>query len=119
MATIAIFPLSNQSEPGFVALTPRHQSIGKTPGQALDALTEQLPYDELGTMIIVQRQHADRFFGAAQQDRLQTMMDSWRHERDEGAMQLGQENDELRTMVEAELRAAADRAAELNAEKRS
>ena len=64
-------------------------------------------------IIIVQNRRPDRFFNADQQQRLAGLMDRWRAMRDRGATLPADEQAELEALIEAELRAAADRAAEL------
>jgi hypothetical protein len=79
----------------------------------LDALTAQLPADEASTLIIVQHLRPDRFFTAAQQQRLDTLMARWRTARDQGATLPTDEQTELEALIDAELQASADRAATL------
>jgi hypothetical protein len=55
----------------------------------------------------------DRFFTRQQQQRLAELMDLWRAARDTGAPWSGEEQTELDALVNAELRAANDRAASL------
>lgn len=110
MTTVAILPVPSNGEPAFIALTSELHSIGKTPGQALDSLTEQLPANQVGTLVIVQRHQPDHFFNAEQQARLQSLMQSWRQDRDQGCMKTAEESAELQSLIEAELRAATERA---------
>jgi hypothetical protein len=79
----------------------------------LDALTAQLSADEASTLIIVQHLRPDRFFTAAQQQRLDTLMARWRTARDQGATLPPDEQTELEALIDAELQASADRAATL------
>ena len=90
------------------------QSHGRTVGEALDALTAQLSEEDSGTPVIVQHRHADRFFGAAEQQRLAELMDAWRYARDRGSVLLPVEQRELEALVEEELHAATGRAAGLD-----
>lgn len=55
----------------------------------------------------------DRFFGAAQQQRLADRMGRWRAARDRGESLPAHEQAELEALVRAELRALADRCAAL------
>ncbi len=66
------------------ALAGERQSHGRTAGEALYALTTKLSEDESGTLIIVQSLRPDRFFSAAQQQRLTELMGRWRTARDKG-----------------------------------
>src|SRR5438128_2393206 len=62
MTTIAILP----EGPGqsYRAVAGNKQSVGKTAGEALDALTAQLDEGQRGTMIVVQQFRPDQFFTA-------------------------------------------------------
>ena len=95
----------------FRAVAGDKQSTGRTAGEALDGIVSQLPQDDGGgTLVIVQRFQPDRFFTAAQQQRLGELMDRWRAARDTGNSLPAAEQAELEALVEAELRASADRA---------
>jgi hypothetical protein len=54
--------------------------MGRTAGEAVDALTAQLPAEELDTLIVVRGLRSDRFFSEVQ--RLEQPMASWRAARD-------------------------------------
>ena len=84
------------------------ESTGRTAGEALDALTSQLADDEDGTLIIVQKRKADRFFSAAQQGRLAELV-----ARRKSVALSPEEESELEGLVEAELDGARRRAEEL------
>ena len=86
------------------------QSIGETAGEALDALTSQLNESENSSVVIVKRWQPDRFFTAAQQQRLNELMTTWRAARDDGNSLPPEEQTELENLVNAELLAAAERA---------
>jgi hypothetical protein len=88
-------------------------SQGKTPGEALDALTVQLSEEETSTLIIVQNLRPNRFFDAGQQRRLAELMNRWRIARDKEESLPADEQSELEALIEAELRASADRTAAL------
>ena len=63
MTTIAIVPDTLNGRPTtFRAVAGRRQSVGRTPGEALDALTAQLTAEEAGTLLVVQHLQADAFF---------------------------------------------------------
>jgi hypothetical protein len=55
----------------------------------------------------------DAWFTAEQQQRLQELMDRWRTARDSGIRLAPEEQAELDALVEAELRAATARSADL------
>jgi hypothetical protein len=114
MTRVAILPIpTERGDVSYCAMAGDKQTQGKTAGEALDALTAQLPEDEAGTLIIFQSWRPDRFFGASQQQRLAELMEHWRMARDKGDSLEPDEQSELEAMVEAELHASADRAAAL------
>ena len=114
MTKVAILPIPTaQGALSYRAIAGEKHAQGKTAGEALDALTAQLPADEASTLIIVQHLRPDRFFTAAQQQRLDALMARWRTARDQGATLPTDEQTELEALIEAELQASADRAATL------
>ncbi len=111
MTTISIVPEPQSvTVPVFRAISGRHQSIGKTPGEALDALTSQLSDEESGTLLVVQHMRPDRFFDAQQQNRLAQLMSDWRYARDRGTHYPADQQVELEQLIEAELEASTRRA---------
>jgi hypothetical protein len=114
MTKVAILPVPTaQGDLAYRAIAGEKHAQGKTAGEALDALTAQLPADEVSTLVIVQSLRPDRFFTAAQQQRLTTLMTRWRTMRDQGATLPADEHTELEALIDAELQAAAARAAAL------
>ena len=114
MTMVAILPLpSEYGELSYSAIAGASHAQGKTAGEALDALTAQLSADETSTLVIVQSRRPDRFFTAAQQQRLAVLMERWRAVRDQGYTLPLNEQAELEALIEAELQAAAARAATL------
>jgi hypothetical protein len=112
MTKVAILPEpSIQDGVMYRAVAGARQSVAKTAGAALDALSAQLPADETGTLVIVQNHGPDRFFTAQQQRRLGELMDRWRAARDAGLSLCPAEEQELTSLVEAETQAAGERAA--------
>ena len=114
MTKIAILPIP--AEPGafsYRAIAGEKHAQGKTAGEALDALTAQLPADEASTLVIVQSLRPDHFFTAAQQQHLSTLMGRWQTMRDQGATLPVDEQSELEALIDAELQASAARAAAL------
>lgn len=117
MSKVAILPIPTKTGGiSYYAVAGDKQSQGKTAGEALDALTAQLPEDETGSLIIVQSRRPDQFFSVEQQKRLAELMESWRAARDIGKTLPVDERAELEMLVEAELRASANRAAKLASE---
>ncbi len=100
--TITILPEKSDQ---YRALSGDKESTGRTPGEALDALTSQLTEEEGGALVIVQTYKPDRFFNAAQQERLAGLM----RLRESGRLTPEDER-ELEGLVEAELRGATARA---------
>jgi hypothetical protein len=114
MTKIAILP--EPTELGDIiyrAMAGRQHSVGKTAGAALDALTATLSRADAATLVIVQHQRPDPFFTAAQQARLNELMNRWRCARDEGTTLPTTEQTELDDLVAAEVRAAGERTAAL------
>jgi hypothetical protein len=108
MTTITITP---ERPDIFRAITGDKESIGRTAGEALDALTSQLGDDENGTLVVIQNHRADRFFSAGQQSRLLELT-----ERDRTGSLSVEEREELESLIQLELDAARQRAeAMLNA----
>lgn len=114
MTTVAILPIYNANgEKSYRAIANNKHSIGKTAGQALDALTAQLDEIEFSKLIIIQSFCSDSFFSAEQQQRLSELMNIWRLARDQEQQLPPEQQAELDSLVEAELRAATTRTAAL------
>ncbi|HEY7153713.1 MAG TPA: hypothetical protein VH575_07120 [Gemmataceae bacterium] len=114
MTTITIVPEPHaMRETTWRAVAGPRQSVGKTAGEALDALTAQLNPDETGTLLVVQAMRPDPFFTAEQQQRLGELMERWRTARDTGMLLPSKEQAELDALIAAELAAATQRAASL------
>jgi hypothetical protein len=89
------------------------QAMGRTAGEAVDALAARLPKDQAGTLIIVRDLRPDRFFPVEQRRRLDELMARWRAERDSGTTLLpAAERAELEHLIDEEVQATAERAAE-------
>ncbi len=111
MVKVAILPeRTSAGDIAYRAIAGVRQSVGKTAGEALDALTAALPEEETGTMVIVQNLRPDHFFTAEERERLAVLMARWRAARDIGASLSPAEQAELDALVEAETRAAGARA---------
>ena len=114
MTKVAILPIpTEQGDVCYQAVAGAKHAEGRTAGEALDALTPQLTTDEAGTLIILQNQRPDAFFTAAQQERLAALMARWRTARDHGGTLPADDQTEIETLIEAELKASAARAAAL------
>ena len=114
MTTVAILPISNDiGEKYYRAIAGNKQSVGKTAGQALDALTAQLGETEFSALLVIQSFRPHPFFSADQQKRLSELMSLWRAARDRGQALPLEQQAELDTLVDAELRAVTARTAAL------
>ena len=106
MTTIAILP---EKVGSFRAVAGKKESSGRTVGEALDALTAQLPDDENNLLVIIQNHKADEFFNSAQQQRLTELMEH----RAANNLTADEEN-ELEQLIEDELKGAQQRAQHLS-----
>ncbi len=114
MTRVEILPVPTMAgDTAYHALAGDKQSHGKTAGAALDALTAQLQEDEGGTLVIVQHHRPDALSSEAKQRRLAELMTQWRGLRDSEAALPAAEQAELNTLVEEEVRASAERTADL------
>jgi len=112
MTTVAILPISDvNGEKSYRAIAGDKSSVGKTAGQALDALTAQLDENEFSALLIIQSFRSDSFFSAEQQQRLSELMNLWRLARDQDQQLPPEQQAELDRLVEVELRAATARTA--------
>jgi hypothetical protein len=115
MNTIAILPESGEENAAsFRAISTNHKATGRTPGEALDALTSQLGAEKTGAAVILQPFLPDRHFPAEQRERLSALMARWRDARDAGRTLPAAEQAELETLVEAELQGSAERATQVS-----
>jgi hypothetical protein len=114
MTKVAILPIPTQGGGvGYCAIAGDKRSQGDTVGAALDGLTAQLSEEETRALVVVQSGRPDRFFGAAQQQRLSELMTRWQSVREQGKDLSAADRAELEALIEAELRASGDRAAAL------
>lgn len=117
MTKVAILP-----EPGeggairYRAIAGEQQSVGNTAGEALDAISSQLPADKKGTLVVVQNLQADQFFTNEQCVRLEQLMARWRLARDACIAFNAIEQAELDSLLQEEVAAAGRRAAALSSE---
>lgn len=114
MATVAILPIPDaDGGTSYRAVAGDRHSAGRTAGQALDALVAQLDETEFSGFFIIQNFRPDPLFSAAQKERLSELMSLWRSARDRGQELPPEQQAELDSLVEAELRAATLRTANL------
>jgi len=91
----------------FRAVAGSHQSLGRTPGEALDSLLadEKLGVDS--SMILIQRFVPDSYFTQAQYDQMKALLDR----RDSLTPE---ENAQLDSLIDAELEATISRSQSLS-----
>ena len=110
MATVSILPISSPNgETLYQAVAGKLTSLGKTAGQALDALTAQLDNTESPTLLVLQSFQPDQFFNETQQAQLTELMLQWRNARDQGQPLAIAQQQQLEDLVEAKLQATIAR----------
>jgi len=103
MASISIHTEpGKRGEPRFRAIAGDRQSVGRTMGEALDALTADWGDDVPETAVLIQRFQPDAYFTQAQHDRVQELLSR----RDSLA---AAERAELEALIDAELAATVAR----------
>lgn len=103
MPSIAIRTEHNEAgAPRFRAIAGNRQSVGRTMGEALDALTADWGDDIQETAVFIQRFQPDAYFTAAQYCRMQELLTR-------RAMLTVEERAELETLIDAELEATIAR----------
>jgi len=106
MTAITILPEKlGTVETRYRALAGERESVGRSAGEVLDALTLQLSEDEAGMLVVIQILRPDSFFTAAQQQRLGELMSRWRIARDSGGSLAEEEQAELQSLIDEELNA--------------
>ena len=93
---------SQAGAPRFRAVAGNRQSVGRTMGEALDALTADWGDDIQETVVFIQRFQPDAYFTAAQYCRMQELLAR-------RATLTTAERDELGTLIDAELAATVAR----------
>lgn len=117
MTSIVIPPIHSESgRLSFSAIAGNKRAKGKTASEALDVLNEQLGNNDSTTLIVLQNYRPDRFFTSEQQERLNVLMKLWRSTKDSGEELPQKQQDELDSLMEQELLAAAKRATALKNE---
>lgn len=115
MIKVAIYRESADPEsPPFRAVSGKRQAMGRTAGEALDALTSQVPEEEDDTLVILRNMRPDRFFDAEARERLEQLMALKREAMVGRSVLAAQEEVELEQLVDAELRSATERAIALS-----
>lgn len=103
MTSIAIRTEESEAgKPRFRAIAGDRQSIGRTMGEALDALTADWGDDIQETAVLIQRFQPDAYFTAAQYDRMQELLAR-------RADLTAEERAELEALIDAELEATIAR----------
>lgn len=103
MTSIAVRPeVGEAGEPRFRAIAGDRQSVGRTMGEALDALVAGWGEDVQEAAVLIQRFRPDQYFTSAQQQRLQELLGR-------RATLTPGERAELETLIDAELDATVAR----------
>jgi len=114
MTKVAVYHESADPESmPYRAVSGRSQAMGRTAGEALDALASQLPQEDADTLVIVRNMSPDRFFSAEQRRRLEELMALRREAIAGNSLLTAQEEAELEQLVDTEVRAATERATAL------
>jgi hypothetical protein len=109
MDTITILPNENDGKAiSFSAMTSDHEAVGRTAGEALDALTSKT-HSEICEPIIIQQFQADRYFSEAQRQRLTELMSHWHQARDANAELSPDLRGELERLLDEEMLGATKR----------
>ena len=109
MDAITILP-THQPEGSYEAAQGTLSAKGRTAGEALDALTALLEPETAAHVVIVQSQRPDRFFGAAERARLETLMQRFHDAQASGEPLSEAERVKLKQLIDAELDASGERA---------
>ena len=111
MPTLSVLVDSNGSAaPLYRACARGREAVGGTIGQAIDGLPKEVAEGEGLLMVLVQSFRPDKYFTAEQQKRLTELMDKSRSITDALS---SEEEAELKALIDAELRGATERSAEL------
>lgn len=114
MNTISILPESDDESPAtFRAFTKDLGATGRTPGEALDAITLLIGAGKTGAAVLVQPFRPDAHFPAEQRERLSALMERWRAARAAGDSLPAADEAELERLVDAQLDGATARASEM------
>lgn len=113
--TIAILTNPNEDEGTvFTAVRGNDNAVGRTPGEALDALTAKSKIKFSTTQVVFQDFKPDSFFPEVKRNRLSELMSHWREARDKNKVLAPEEVEELERLVDEELVAATKRAKALS-----
>jgi hypothetical protein len=119
MTTIEIVPEVTSEQTLYRAICGSQQATGSTPGQALDQMEQVLATQKEAqsseTLVIVQRFRPDNLFTEQQQTRLQELMGQFHEGIATGDPLSPPQQEELESLVEAELEATIERAARMGA----
>ncbi len=101
MPTVALLT----EETIFRAVAGGQSSVGSTPGEALDRLLAVLGSDVPLSLYVITKDRGDAFFSEAQYQRMRSLLDR----RNAGDTLTETEQNDLESLVEAELHAAMQR----------
>lgn len=116
VAAVKVWPnLFLDTDDEICAISLGHTGLGKSAGEALNALLADLAPDETVNKIILRRLGPDEYFGEAQIRRLQTLTERLRVAREGGPRLSAEEQAELEQLVEQEEEAVARRSEAITA----
>jgi hypothetical protein len=114
MESIVIYPVAlDDGSQRFHAVAGDVHSEGDTAGQALDGFLDERESRVTATVVILPQFGPDKFFSAAQHARREQLMAKLRAKPETGIDLSASERAELEYLVDAEVRAAAARSAEM------
>jgi hypothetical protein len=112
MTTVVVSGKS-QNGKGYRAVSGEKESFGKTVGEAIDAIADELEFTGTNAVVYLQDFRPDEFFTQAQQRRLGALMKKWRSARDKGLTLDPHDQAELEKLIEIELEGSGRRAQKL------
>jgi uncharacterized FlgJ-related protein len=107
MKTVVVLP-NNRNAENYRAISGKKTSFGKTIGEAIDSINEQLK-NEPNPVIFIQDFEPDEFFTAEQQQRLSELMEKLRQAQAGSYKMDAKEREELEALIDAELDGSAQR----------
>jgi hypothetical protein len=114
MTKVAVYHESADSNSmSYRAVSGGNHAMRRTAGEALDALASQLPKRDAETFVLVRNMSPDRFFSDERRRRLEELVELRREAFALKSTLSAPEEAELELLVDAEVRAATERATDL------
>jgi hypothetical protein len=92
------------------AVAGKIQAMGRTAGEAIDALTARMEPENAQTLVIVRNLSGDRYFTDEQRQRMERLISQHKRSLEGHAAWTRDDEAELIRLVDAELKAATERA---------